>query len=354
MALKYPDVPGIITANTFSQLNKATLPTIFKILDEMQIFYRYKRNEGVLQINEAVVYTMSMENYDTLRGIEAGWAWSDECAFYREDAFNVLIGRLRDKRGPCQWKGTTTPNGYNFLYNRFVEKPLPGSKIVYARSLDNAQNLSSHYIETLKSQYDKRLAAQELDGQFVNLTNGKVYYSFDRNRHVRKINDTNPTVYIGLDFNVHPLCGVFCSFSESKISIVQELYLEDSNTFEAAKEIIRRYPYRTVTVVSDESGGKRTTKSNTTDREILRRAGLSVINFNNPLVKDRCNNVNRLFDNMIIEIDPSCTKLIADLERLTYDNNDPLLSHISDALGYVCWYLMPLKRLRRGAVVEYR
>jgi hypothetical protein len=36
--------------------------------------------------------------------------------------------------------------------------------------------------------------------------------------------------------------------------------------------------------------------------------------------------------------------LIKDLEQLTHDNKDLMLSHISDALGYICWKLFPLKK----------
>ena len=82
-----------------------------------------------------------MEKYDDVRGIEAGWVWSDECAFYREEAFQVLIGRIRDIHGTCQWKGTTTPNGYNWLWKTFESEPMENSRIIYGRTIDNAQNL---------------------------------------------------------------------------------------------------------------------------------------------------------------------------------------------------------------------
>ena len=48
-----------------------------------------------------------------------------------------------------------------------------------------------------------------------------------------------------------------------------------------------------------------------------------------------------------IIISPKCGKLIEDLEQLVYDNKDEMLSHISDALGYVAWKLLPLQQTRR-------
>jgi hypothetical protein len=334
-------------------LKKATLTKFFEVLDANDIDYVYKSQDGIIEIGEVTIYAISMEKYDLLRGIEVGWAWSDECAFYKEEAFNVLIGRIRDKKGPCHWKGTTTPNGFNWLYTKFVEEPLPQSRVVYAKTTDNIANLTESYVLTLTSSYDKRLAQQELDGQFVNLSSGKVYYAFDRKLHVKETNDKYQSIHCGLDFNVHPLCGIFGYTSGGKIYISDELYQEDSNTFKAAREICRRYPGQSINIVADESGSKRKTSSDTTDHEILRRANLLVAPFRNPPIKDRYNNLNRLFDHGLLIIDPKCKKLIEDIEKLTYDNKDPMLSHISDALGYLCWKLNPLKKPRRDASVTY-
>lgn len=354
MTQEFPETNGIITANSFKQLRRATLPKFFEILELFGIEYHYKLHDSEIHLaNGSIVYCFSAENYQDMRGPEVGWAWSDECAFYKREAFDVLMGRIRDKRGPCTWKGTTTPNGYNWLYTAFVEEPLPNSYLVRSKTTDNMLNLSEKYYNTLATQYDSRLARQELEGEFVNLNSGSVYYAFDRRKHVKRTSDRNALIYVGLDFNVHPLCGVFCVEKDGQVHVVQELYQEDSNTFKAAKEIIRRYPYQTIKVVADESGNRRKTSSNTTDHEILRRANLDVLKFKNPLVKDRQNNVNRLFDHNLIVIDPACKKLIEDLEKLTYDNNDDMLSHISDALGYVCWHLKPLRKPKRKAEIRY-
>ncbi len=353
MALSNPGTAGIITANSYSQLKKATLVEFFNILEKLEIPYTYKVNDSVIEIYDSKVYAISMEKYDLLRGIQAGWAWSDECAFYKEEAFNVLIGRIRDKDAPCQWKGTTTPNGYNWLYTSFVESPLPKSTVITSKTMDNLENLHENYVTSLQASYDTKLAQQELDGQFVNLTSGKVYYSFDRNIHVKPVVERNDSIYVGLDFNVDPLCGVYCFQRDNKIYVTQELYQRDSNTFKAAKEIISKYPYHAIKVVADSTGDRRRTQAKNTDHEILRRSYLDVVRQQNPTQKDRFNNLNRLLDHKLLIIDPKCKKLIEDLEKLTYDNTDLLLGHITDGLGYVCWHLNPLKKPRRPARVSY-
>jgi phage terminase large subunit len=360
MVLSYPNTKGLITANSYSQLKKATLVTFFKLLDESGIQYKYKSQDGIIDVfvgdRIAQVYCISMEKYDFLRGIEVGWAWSDECAFYREEAFDVLMGRIRDRRGTCQWKGTTTPNGYNWLYTKFVQSPLDSSAVITARTTDNLENLSDHYYKNLVGSYDSKLARQELNGEFVNLSSGKVYYAFDREKHVKDFKRLRGTQTIfGIDFNVDPLCGVYGYIINDHLYIFDELYLRDSNTFEAAKETRRRYQ-EIIEVIPDATGARRQSSqaSGKTDHEILRRTpGFQVAKVLNPPVKDRLNNINRLFYHHKITIHPSCKYLIADLEQLVHENKDPELSHISDALGYVAWKKFPLQKARREANVSY-
>lgn len=355
MALQYPGTNGLITANSYSQLRKATLSKLFELLDVYGIRFRYNKNEGIIYIGDSVIYCISMENYDNLRGIEVGWCWSDECAFYKEEAFNVLIGRIRDPKAPCQWKGTTTPNGFNWLYTKFVEKPFSSSFVVKSKTSENLANIKASYVKDLREQYDSRLAEQELEGEFVNLNSGKVYYAYDRRIHNKVVNDIpHSAIYVGLDFNVNPLCGTFIYVKGNKLYVKSEMYLKDSNTFQAAKEIIRRYPYQALQVVADETGNRRKTSSAETDHEIIRRANLPLAKFKNPKVKDRQNNLNRLFDQGRIVIDPSCTHLIKDLEQLVHDNKDEMLSHPSDTLGYVAWHLFPLKKPKRQGRVTYK
>lgn len=356
MAINYPKYKGIITANTYSQLRKATLQEFFHVLNIMDIKYTFKVNSGeVVLDNGAIIYAKSMEKYDDLRGINAGWGWSDEVSFSKEEAFQVLIGRIRVKGAPNQWKGTTTPNGFNWLYKRFVKDPAESSIVITSSTLDNSVNLDEDYIRSLRSQYDSRLAQQEIDGAFVNLNAGLVYYEFDRRKHLKQLDNLHfdDIYYIGLDFNVHPLTGVFVIKRNDVYYVVDELYLENSNTFHASKELVNRYSGHRKLIIADSTGDRRRSSANMTDHEILRRAGLEVAKFTNPSVKDRYNNMNRLFISNKLFISPKLSYIMDDLEQLTYETKDPMLSHISDALGYALWYLEPLKKPKRETKQRY-
>jgi hypothetical protein len=83
----------------------------------------------------------------------------------------------------------------------------------------------------------------------------------------------------------------------------------------------------------------------------------------NPHVRDRVAAVNTRCQTMDgashLVVDPQCPKLIGDLEQVTFaDNGDldqktnPLLTHISDALGYwICWEWPPAAR--GGAAISH-
>lgn len=354
MAQKYPECRGLITANTHSQLQKATLAELFNLCDKLGIKYRYLINQNRVFIGKAEILCYTMEKPENLAGPTVGYWWADESSFYRKLAFDKGSARVRDKRGPCTIRMTTTPNGFNWLYDYFIENAADYKQVIYSKTADNSPNLPDTYVSQLKDQYDERMAKQELDGRFINLNSGQVYYAFDRNKHVKNI-DMRPTdlLMVGLDFNVNPLCGVFVAKRGEMIYVVDELYLKNSNTFQACKEIISRYPARYMQIVADETGNRRKTSANQTDHEIIRRTQLELLKFKNPYVKDRHNNINRLLDKNYIKIHPRCKNLIKDLEQLTHDNDDDMLSHTSDALGYVSWKINPLEKPRRKARISY-
>jgi hypothetical protein len=54
--------------------------------------------------------------------------------------------------------------------------------------------------------------------------------------------------------------------------------------------------------------------------------------------------VNGRLEKGLIEIDPSCKKLILDLSSFVEadEKKTPLLGHISDALGYAEWFNFPI------------
>jgi PBSX family phage terminase large subunit len=347
-ALKYPKTIGCLLANTYSQLQKATIKTVTDLLTQMNIPYSYNQAKSILTINyKSEIHCLSVENYEVSgRGQNYGYIHMDEFCFYKFEAFQIFLATLRDSRGPLTVRMSSTPQGFNWCYDFLVKNIDNSTTELIQCSTHSNTFLPEEFIHSLEATYDPKLLAQELDGSFINLSSGRVYYSFDRAKHTTAVkpdtNDYRNQVYVGIDFNVNPLCAVICHYNNGVLSVFDEIYLENSNTFAAASIIKAKYPK--AIVVPDATGKARKTSSITTDHQILRNAGLNVkVQSTNPSVKDRYNCVNNLIFRGNLIIHDKAVKTINDLEQLVYDNKDSSLSHISDALGYIAWYLSPLK-----------
>lgn len=354
--MSQPDCKGFIGANTYRQLQNSTLSAMFNVLDECELPYTYNKNEGKLKIGPTEIICMSLENYNVIRGIEIGWFWLDEVRDTREEAFSVLMGRLRDKRA-LFYNGrlTSSPSGYNWLYDYFVgDKKTDEFELVQATSMDNPF-LPDGYVETLKSNYDEKVFEQEVLGKFVNIQQGRVYYAFDRKENVTdlKIN-AGHSLFVGMDFNINPMTAIVCQYYNNTIFVIDEFFLMSSDTGEMAEAIKKKYGNRPVIIPDATGKALKTSSAGLSDHEILRRHGFRVQSTTNPFRGDRYNSVNNLLSKKRLKIDRSCVKLIKDLEQVSYKEgsthpdvtHDKTLTHISDALGYAVWSLEPIRRPR--------
>lgn len=112
----------------------------------------------------------SADRPERLVGVNLSGAWGDEWAFVDEEAHDRLLARLRV--GNAKLWITTTPNGQNWLYKRFVEKPSSDTEVIRARTADNPY-LPAEYVRSLQEQYGGAYALQELEGRFVDLAGTK-------------------------------------------------------------------------------------------------------------------------------------------------------------------------------------
>ena len=188
----FPDSLHLATANTYPQLRDVALPKLEEHLDTARIPYTLLKADFDLRIHlpdgrDGTILLRSMVNYDkALRGIEIGSWWGDEVRDYAREAILVALGRLRCRkvdRPSYLW--TTTPNGYDFVYERHVDEATEDHRLVQAESDDNPF-LTNDYLSLLESEYDPEMLLQERSGKFVNVGAGRLYYNFDRNVHLHE------------------------------------------------------------------------------------------------------------------------------------------------------------------------
>lgn len=156
---------GIVIAPTYTMLKDSTLRTFMERYEQSGLVKSFNKTDMTMTLKgDRTILWRSADKPDKIRGISAGWAWIDEAAYCEEEAYHVVLGRLRRRPGRL-WM-TTTPNGkqnwvYRLVQNRQVS-------VTYASAKTNQFN-PDFYVESLLANYDEKRAAQEVDGLFVDL-----------------------------------------------------------------------------------------------------------------------------------------------------------------------------------------
>ena len=342
---------GIISAMSYGQLRRSVLTEVFKCMTEWGIDFQYNQQQSLLTLGGVKkFFCVSAEkgSVDRVRGINAGSIVIDEACYIAQESYSTLMGRVRDRAGSGRCLLTSSPAGFNWVYDMFVgEKHDPKNYKLVTASTRNNTYISEDFYDRMAENLDKKGIEQELEGAFVSRSGGQAYYQFDRMRNVKEVPYNGQLGYIGMDFNVDPFTAVIGLYDAGKIYIFDEIYMTGgSDTYMMAAELKRR-GYGSFKVVADSTFSNRKTRGKS-DKRILEGAGFECMPFRNPFVIDRVTNMNRLFAQDCVIIDPKCKKLIRDLEQVTFKDNGQLdgsnreLTHISDALGYMSFKLNPI------------
>lgn len=321
--------------------------------------WAYKINKQSKHIefpNAGRIIFRTMDNPAAIVGYEVAHSILDELdtlpTAKASEVWNKVIARNRQKCAiPNTVAVATTPEGFRFVYERWVKNKADGYVLFRAKTLDNAANLPPDYIKNLENTYPSNLLSAYLDGEFVNLTAGSVYPNYDRtlNATYETIQPGEP-LHIGLDFNVTKMSAVVHVLRNDKPHAVMEF----TGVFDtpAMIQIIKsRYPEHPIFIYPDASGNAR--KSNNaseSDISLLRQAKFQVmVNSTNPAVKDRVLSVNRMIETRDYKINPdTCPSLVESFERQAYDKNGEPdktsgFDHVVDGAGYFITYRYPIK-----------
>ncbi|MEN6609151.1 MAG: phage terminase large subunit [Bryobacteraceae bacterium] len=354
---------GLLGAPTYPMLRDATQSTMLEILGRNGIPHEYHKAENVLVMKDtgSRIIFRAVDDYERLRGTNLAWFGLDELTYTAEEAWLRLEGRLRDPKGQrlCGF-AVWTPKGFDWVYRRFIENPVKGYEVVLARPYENRHLLEKvpDYYERLQNSYDGRFFEQEALGKYLNVQDGQVYHTFDRNRNIMP-GSVHPGLPLrwAVDFNVDPMSSVIAQVDGGVVHVIDEIVLRRSCTPELVEVFLDRFPYHTrgLYVYGDATGQKQQTTGTadyTMIRSALQRSGYRFqfrVPKANPAVRDRVNLVNALLHSARGEsrllIDPRCKELILDLEQVSYKpggvfidkDKDPQRTHLSDALGYMIW-----------------
>tara|TARA_R100000231_G_scaffold7003_1_gene10025 strand:- start:1528 stop:2757 length:1230 start_codon:yes stop_codon:yes gene_type:complete len=310
-------------------------------------------------VNGSKIVLAGADTPDRLRGISCDFVVFDEYASIDPNIWTVIRPTLADRGGNALW--ISSPNGKNHMYDMYQWAQAQEDWSTYKFTTLDGGQVPAQEIEAARQEMDERSFKQEFLADWVDYV-GLVYYSFSE-LCVQKLDmEKLDTIYVGIDFNVDPGCAVVGAMTaKNSLHIFDEIELRNTNTFEMAEEIKRRYPNKVVKIFPDPAGAQRRTSSTTTDHKILHNAGFNVyVRRAHPPVKDRINSVNSAFSNGKLLIDPACKSLRNCLNKLSYreGTNEPDknsgFDHMTDALGYMVEYCMPITKVTTPRVEPAR
>lgn len=353
----YSPLPGQIISPTYNMQHKTILPHLREICTKAEIDYTYKQQLGEFHIHDwdGMFWFGSGDKPDSLRGPNLAWAGIDEPFIQKKEVLEQMLARLRVGE-PRELFLTGTPEELNWGYDIAMnDTNMYDVGVVKARTRDNI-HLPKDYYETLYSAYTEEMRLAYLDGDFVNLKQGRAYKVFDREKHVIQRDVTGIEIEAGIDFNVDYMSAEIYANGNGWMHFIDEIRLSNSNSFELADKLHLKYPG--IKVYPDATGASRKTSSSKSDHNIFRDKGFNVIaKKSNPAVMDRVNAFNRMLIRDLLTIEPNkCPCLVKDLERNVFKSgdldkmSDPALTHAGDAAGYAIAYKYKIGRVDVGSV----
>lgn len=387
---------GLIGAPTYPMLRDVTQRALFSVLEENELPFDWHKSENLITLeNNSQIIFRSLDNVERIRGTNLAWFGVDELTYTHQGAWLRLEARLRHPNAKelCGF-GVWTPNGFDWVYDKFIGPSASASYVAIIAKPGENSHLPADFYDRLVESYDERFAKQEVFGEYLALTSGRAYYSFDRSENVKPIKyDPQLPICWSLDFNINPMCSVISQIdvdfrpAESNwftgappkdeetiktINVLDEIWISGGTTPDACEEFLNRLGQITsgqsnvqLRVYGDATGTQRQTASAgaTSDWEMVKRIlskhssikSTFLVKTANPQQRDRVNAMNAALCNHNQErrlfVDPKCIKLIRDLERVQWKEGtalldkdaDKMLTHISDALGYMVETEMKLR-----------
>ena len=375
-AVDYPRAIGLVTANSYRQLHDVVVPELMRACDDFGINYTWRKGDAILTLDlgdvESTILCRTTEptSVNKIRGVEVGWWWGDEVRDATPYAVGVVFGRLRSPHiaRPC-YLWTTTPNGFDHVYERHGKNTDPNYRLIRAKSDDNPY-LTDEYLDDVLGSYDEQMARQERLGEFVSLGAGNVYRSFDRDANLAAGLEYEPRFDLELcvDYGAENY-GVAV---QEAVDAVTGTTRADALTvhrvqgvYEFAADVAATYPGATINLWDDSAMAGARSSNGRTWRDMLeeglRNHGCLVtarLGNQNPPIVQRIASMNAALRNAkgesLIRVNTSkdtrpgresvraCEELIKDLEQVVWEGNgsgkqrktDPDRTHAADALGY--------------------
>ncbi len=355
---------------TVDLIKRIIYPRFEDIFANSGILYKLNKSDGIMEVwmpqGKCEIIFRSMDNYTRIIGYETHHAILDEIDTIPKDkAFEVwirVLARNRKKyllpdgtRGKNTVGITTTPEGFNFVYQMWVKEHAnnPDYELIRGKTKDN-YHLDEDYVPSLMRTYPPQLIKAYLEGEFVNLKGNTVYSGFDRSKSNTNLTlddfSLSSALHIGMDFNVGRMSATVGMKSTEEG--IKQLFIVDefhnlTDTPAMIEAIRARYPARTIIIYPDASGrSRKSTDASKSDIRLLKDAGFRVnAPLKNPPVRERVLSMNTMFLNAEMERNlfvnvSKCPNFTEALEKQVYDDNSVPIKDGTEDINDACGYLV--------------
>ena len=354
---KEPITIGILGV-TIKLLKQTVIADLERAFDAGNISYRDNSQAGTITVGQVTFVYLAMQNPDDIYAFNFHCAICDEIDEVPSERVQKIVtaiqercrvvmpaGRDMPSRDPFIFFSTTAQGlgGTYQLIEYFKEKNLPYIKI-RGRTQDNT-NLAQSQLKLLRGLYTEDEARAYLDGEFVNLSTGRVYPEYDARVHVYmpfKVKPTD-TIYVGQDFNAGYNAAVEMVERNGKIYVVNIHHWDYVG--DAARRLRELYPSNKIIMIPDANG-----------KEIMSGFVEEFEQYNveihwnniNPSILERITGINKAFRFGNLFIFQGLKKLEMGLETRDFDDTGKprkgkgpdALDHHCDAFEYGFWHII--------------
>lgn len=346
---------------TYDLLKLRAMPGVEEDLNMLGLQYKVNKSEYLIDIaGLGFIIFRSYDRPERIVAYETAHSIVDEIDTLPKDkaalVWRKISERNRQKRKRPNTIGvvTTPDQGVNgFVYEKWGKLKQEGYALYRASTYSNPF-LPDGYIDQIKANYDPILAELYLNGEFVSLSQNKVYHYFKRTEHHtdRAIRPDDQYLFISADFNIGGCCCVVSVIDGGYPIAVDEFVAHD--TYDMANMIASRYAGKKIRLYPDASGRARSTNATMSDVAILEQAGYPIdAPEMNPAVRDRINSVNALLSHGNLKVNTDkCPNLTHALETQGYTdkgepekyNDHPAVDDWVDSFGYFINRRWPVRK----------
>ena len=354
-----PITVGILGV-TIKLLKQTVIADLERAFDAAGIPYRDNSQAGTLTVGQITFVYLAMQNPDDIYAFNFHAAICDEIDEVPPDRVKKIVTAIQERcramipasvngkmpaREPFIFFSTTAQGlgGTYLLTEEFRRNGVPYS-VIRARTQDNPY-LAPGQLKLLRKLYTEDEARAFLDGEFVNLSVGRVYPEFDPSKHVYMSFPVTAedTIYVGQDFNAGYNAAVMIISRGDVMYVVKTEHWDYVG--DAARQLRDLYPTNRIILIPDANGKEIMSGF----REEFEEYNIEIFwNNINPSVTERITGINKALRFGQLKIFENQDKLQMCLQTRDFDDTGKprkgkgpnALDHWGDAMEYGVWHII--------------